>query len=376
MKKISILLSYLIKGKWKLFPPKPKKILIYDGMLNPFNNYFKKKDYNIYFRRGEELNIFLIFLCLIELKLTTKNYLRKYLFYSKPKIIITAIDNNHGFYSIANEYNITTMFVQNGIRTLWGDIFSQKKIANRRNKKKYKVDFMFVFNDTIAKKYSSFIQGKTIPIGSFKNNILKFKKVNKKKEILFISTHKAFRDKLKTGKINDSFFFKNDKKIINFLSKRASLKKIKFNVLGRGLDNDSEIEKNFFNANCNNKLNFIKNFRGRDTYSIVNQYEYVMTIDSTLGIENFTKSHKTGFFFNRPYKFPIYTRRFGDMEKLKRKGPNWTSSEETKEFKRVFDFIINSKEKSWKNLRKKYAKKSMEYDYLNKKFLSIINNII
>ena len=108
---------------------------------------------------------------------------------------------------------------------------------------------------------------------------------------------------------------------------------------------------------------------------IVEEFEYVMCIDSTLGIENFAKGNKTGFFFNRPYKFPITTRRLGGMENFPRKGLNWTTYNDEKEFQRVFNFVTNSKDKVWKGLKKKYASKAMKYDYSNKKFLKILKKV-
>ena len=56
---------------------------------------------------------------------------------------------------------------------------------------------MLVYNKEIGKKYSSFIEGKVVPVGSFKNNLLegKINKRQQKRELLFISTNKTSKMK-------------------------------------------------------------------------------------------------------------------------------------------------------------------------------------
>ena len=64
------------------------------------------------------------------------------------------------------------------------------------------------------------------------------------------------------------------------------------------------------------------------------------------------------------------------MENLKRKGPNWTTFNSNREFDRVFKFIINGKSHLWKNVYKKYAKRTLQYDRGNKIFFRILNRYL
>ena len=68
------LIIKLLKAKWRLLPPKRKKIVIFDGVQNPFSKYFKDSDYNIIYRRGEEINIFVLIKCLLEFNFKPLNY--------------------------------------------------------------------------------------------------------------------------------------------------------------------------------------------------------------------------------------------------------------------------------------------------------------
>ena len=373
-------IKIFFNSKWRFLPPKAKKILIYDGDNNPFNNYFSKKNLNIFYRRGEEINIFLVLRALINFKFTSDEYLHQFILFAKPKVIITAIDNYYKFYTLKKKFNIPTIFVQNGTRTMWEDIFANKKITNKKNKTYFEVDYMLVFNNLIGKKYGNFIKGKILPIGSFINNIKKksipFKR--KKNEILFLSTYKPkkLEKRDRSKKINNMLFYKNDvaaiKNIFNFSKKR----KIPFNVLGRRSGSESLIEENYFAKICDKKINFIPRFLKRKTYDIVDSYKYIVTIDSTLGIENLARGFRTAFLFNRPYKFPIYTRRYGGAENLPRTGPNWTTFNNDKEFDRVLNFLVSGKDTIWDKTHKNFTKKTMEFDPGNKKFLRIVKKLI
>lgn len=377
---MSIFYNYLklfLRSKWKFFPPPKKKILIFDPVINPFKKYFNFEDYNTLYRRGEEINLFIILVCFFQLKINSKNYYKNYIKFSKPKVIITAIDNLPSFYLLHKLTNVKTVFVQNGIRTMWGDIFSMKNITKKKKISSFIVDYMFVFNEHIAKKYKSFIVGKTVSIGSFRNNISKISKKRKKKEILWLSGYKPYdlNDKI-TGKFANNYFYKNDDVAIRLVYNLTKENNIKFNILGRCREEHRIQEENYFKKNCNKKINYIKYFLERDTYKIIDQYEYIMCIDSTLGKENLSRNGKSGFFFNRPYKYPISTRRYGGMEKTKRKGPYWTTYNNRKEFKRVFDFVIKSNDKTWNKARSKYNNNVITYDEGNQKFLNIMSKIL
>ena len=60
--------KYLIHSRWKICPPKERDVLIFDGIKNPFKEYFKKSSYNVLYRRGEEINLFILLICILKLK--------------------------------------------------------------------------------------------------------------------------------------------------------------------------------------------------------------------------------------------------------------------------------------------------------------------
>ena len=366
-------LKVFLQTKWIFNPPKKKDVLVFDGNNNPFEKYISKKKLGVLYSRGEKLNIFILIRCVLKNKFSVNGYFKEYIEYVNPKLIITFIDNSVKFYELKKMTKCKTAFIQNGLRSEVSDIFSKKMLKKIKNKD-LKVDHMFVFNKIIGKRYNSFIKGSFHEIGSFNNNSKKISRSKKKEEILLISTFRNY-DKSKTIDNNTTWgeFSKNDNTFIKYLITQAEKDNIKINVLGRYSlkNNKSEFEyfKYFFKKK---EFGFIDNYKGRDPYKLIDAYKYSFTIDSTLGIENLSRGGRTGFFCNRPNKYPFISRKFGWMEGFANKGPFWTYSDKESEFIRVYKNVIFKNLIYWKNIKKKYTSKIMPYDDKNKIFTNFI----
>ena len=124
-----------------------------------------------------------------------------------------------------------------------------------------------------------------------------------------------------------------------------------------------------------NNLPLIMHVYKRETYKLLDRFEYVFTIDSTLGLENLARGGRTGFIGNTPNTYPLSTRKFGWNENLPKNGKFWTSENSHKEFQRIFDFVTKGKKKEW---IKEFSaiKKIIKFDEKNKIFFNIINKIL
>ena len=378
MRIIQIIKLVLI-SKWKFLPPKNKKILIYDaGAYNPFHKYLKKYGYNLFFKRGEQINLFIILKCILQFNISFCNYFKNYLKFCKPNIIITGIDNDTFFYQISERFKIKTIALVNGNRTYWNDIFINKSINNKINKKNYFIDYLLTLDDSTLKIYDSFISGKKKAIGSFKNNLQKIKKIKKKKEILFISGfrgHHYYNDKTiyKTKKglsLSHKFFYQNDEKLIKWLSRKCELENLKLNILPKSnLFKDAHKDFLYYSKVLKNKkFNFL--YKNSNSYKILRKYKYIIAIELTLANESLSNSFRTGLIFNRPYIFPILSRAFNYNAGLKKKGAFWTCSNLTKEFDRVFDFVVYGEDKKWFTIFKKLKKRNIIVRNDNNTFFS------
>ena len=123
--------------------PGKAKVLIYDRCGSEvLLTYIDPKSVEILDVRGESLNLYVLFKCLLNWKFSLTNYIFQYLTCVKPSVALTFIDNDLSFYLLKNhQKDLTTVFVQNGLRGELGDVFGfLKKQTYFRNK--YKVDYM------------------------------------------------------------------------------------------------------------------------------------------------------------------------------------------------------------------------------------------
>ena len=371
----------ILKSKWEIYLPVNKKILVYDKLWSSLIlKFYKEDDIHILHCRGEKINLYIVFVCMMKGLFKASDYYEQYIKKIKPKIIITFIDNAPMFWKLRRLTNIKTTFIQFGVKSHFRDVFGNKNLISKKHN--YKVDLMFVFNPSIGKKYNSFIKGKYISIGSFRNNMIQITKNKKRKEICFISTFRNIEStKIISHDITQGYYDKNLSFFLNWLKKYCLKNNLKINIIGKNFgENGVQEEKYYERFFFQNKYKYFRSTnqykKGTSIYNLTDKYKYVFTIDSTLGIENLSRNGRTGFIGNMPNKYPLNTIKFGWNEKLKLNGPFWTSKNTYREFERVFDFVINGKESSWNKARKKLINNVMAYDYGNKVFKKEIEKIL
>lgn len=371
IKNIKIFFKYCFSAKWSFKPPAKKRYLIFDGHYNPFHHYINKKSMAILYRRGEEINFTIFLKCILKLKFKTIDYCKEYINQVSPKLILTAFDYYTIFYRLSKITGVKTLMLQKGKRGRSEGIIKNTKFYFPKNlKNEFHVDHMFLYNESVKKFYSNKIGGKVHLIGSFENNLKKLNFKLQKKEIVFISNYSSDEhDKNK----------KENEDIIAFeLFKLSKKNKIKFNILPRYRKNNFYLEKeiNFYKNKIKDQINFILN-KNESSYNLISNYKYVFSTYSTLAVEFFSKGGRTGFLMFKSKKNPVTKYRFGDFENLKLIGNFWTSFYKLniKEITRVFNFVVKSKKKNWLQQVKFYQRKIMCFDYKNRTFLKILNEI-
>jgi surface carbohydrate biosynthesis protein len=365
------------------FRPSSKEILIYDNQGSKYiGRYLKKNSYEILHTRKEKFSILIILKCLLKLKFTTVEYVREYIKFVRPKLIISYIDNNPSFYNLKNISSARTLFIQNSNRSSFNDIFfdtfdSKMNLLNEIKEKKFYVDYMLMWNNKIGKLYNKFIKGETISIGSFRNNFLIKKKLPlKNKIILFISNFKNMNksDKIKgIGEYKN--FIKNEKKLLRLIRDYCVINNLQIHVLGKYLNNPNT-EKKYFNKffSCVNNYKFIPATYSRETYSIALKYHIIVAIESSLGHEMLAQKRRVAFFSTHEDTYPMNTLYFDWLGKRKKSGPFWTNKLTKNNIKNVLDFLIRSTDAQWIEKLNKYKSNLMNIDKNNRTFVQIIKN--
>ena len=357
-------LVYFLKSKWVFKKPDRKKVLIYDGVGSElFLKYVYRSDCEIYYNRGESVNLYVLFYSIYKNGIyNLKKYYKKSFFnFVKPKIVITFIDNNPAFYKLKKEFpKIIFLSIQNGVRNKQDFIDIQKK-----NETNLVSDYILTFSESYSQKYAKFIKAKFISIGSFKLNLLNLD-CNEKKDILFISKHKY-----------PGVPF-NEHKIIDFLIKYCKEKKINLDICFK-IDLRKTFEKIF--KSQYKKINFKFSKTKNYNYHLLKDYKLIFFTDSTLGYEALAIGKKAvscsyGSMKNKEWirknNIPRPLTKFGHPEKFKNKGFFWTNYFDKSELKKILNRTFQMSNKIWRKKNKKIVDKIMSYDAGNKNFVNIL----
>ena len=358
----------LLKSKF-YFKPLKKNILIYDQIGEKYiNTYLNKEAYEILYVRKEKFSLLIMLICLVKLKFSLTEYIEEFIKYLRPKLIITFIDNNFNYYKLKINTTIKKIFIQNGLRTAYKDIFyythdKDLNIKNNLKNKKFNVDYMFVWNNDIAKLYKDFIHGKCLSIGSFQNNITR--KINNfnNKKILFVSNYKKDYD------IN---YVKNEKKLLLNLRNYCLKNKIELDILGKNIIFFRE-EKNYFSKILTSShFEFIPASSNRKTYELASKYKIIATIESSIGYEMLARNKKVAFFNTHENIYPINTLYFGWPKKKSSSGIFWTNKFHIMEIKRILDYLLKVNDQEWNKVVQLHSKNIINFDKSNKKFVQIL----
>lgn len=381
-------LKIIIYSKIQLLPPKKNNVLIFDKVgSNLITILLKKLDKrikpSILSVRGEEINIFILLNCLFYLNISKKSYLSQNIKYINPKIIITFIDNNLYFHQLSKFYpNIKFIFIQNGWRSYYHDIF--EKFKNMKNPKlQNKVDTMLVFGNSIGELYNKYVKGDIHVIGSIKNNltpIKKNKKQNKKKIIIYVSQWMDGKVKIKNRIYdNQSYSYPCDNFVIPILNKFALKENYNFYILTRSqLKSKTEIEEmEYYKENFGNELEFFDRSKYKNSYEIIDNIDIITGIDSTLLYESLSRNLKTAFFSIRSNLLNLHGYEFGWPDKYSNKGEFWTNIANQEYIYKILYFLHNSKlDKLITLYKERDSKQLMVYDEANSNLFKILKRLI
>ena len=356
--KIIKILNFIIKSKKTLYPPKKNEILIFDKVgANSLYEIFEDlliSRTSIMSIRGEELNLYVLLITLFKLKFNRKHYIYSYIKIVNPKILITYIDNNPLFYELKTSNDeFKTIFFQNGWRSFDCDVF--EKISQIQNSKtKFYVDYMFVFGEAIKNKYSDFIKGNIVSIGSIRNNFYINKNFKKENRIVYISQwieSEFFIDNRKYD--NKLYSYPCDKLIIPELIKFGEKNNLSVYILTRSKYKskyeDEEIK--YFKKEFGNNLNFFEKDKFKSSYQIIDSCKFVTGVDSTLLYESILRNNKTCIFSVRGEILGLKGFNFGWPHKYSQYGEFWTNIPESNKIKNI---LIDMQNKSEKKLQELY----------------------
>ncbi len=376
----------IVKTFWKIVSsriifskPKKAKTVVW-GVPKYAKEILKQKKFNlkkIEFIEiwGESYNFYILLRCFSKLKFSLLDYSNEYIAYVNPKIIISFLDNYRTFYKIKKNVSQKKIIIQNSWRCNEFRFF-EKNVENSYGK----VDYIFVQNVNIKKKYQEISGSKVITIGSFLSNTIQIKNTRKKIDVLYIST---FRDiEKKDLVINKNIYLKDyinsEAKLVKNIHDICKLNKKILHILPSQKIGSQQKENKYYQKILGNKKTWKiikrKNFNYKFPYKIVDTAKIVIGIDSTLLYEAFGRGIKTIFCDIRPKnEFLKKTRHFAWPKKYSKQGFFWLSKNDPKIINNVFLNVWKIKNKKWKSIINKYKQSLMFYDKNNSQLIKTIN---
>ncbi len=364
------ILIILFKTKFVFTRPTKKKFLFIDFthceiIIKKFK--LKEKDFNILFSRLEKINIPILIKSILKnnLNVNFANYCYEYLKITKPKKVITFIDNNILFYKLKKKFPSTKFIsVQNGHRTQYRDFFS---ILEKNKHLNLECDKIFIANLGFGKMIKKFIKCEVVPLGFFKNNFVKLKKQKTlKKSLLFLS---QFRE----NQTQEDFFLV-EKKLLKFLADFCLKNKLNLYILGCS-ENFIKEKKYYQSILMNYKYNFQKKLKYPLNYKLVDKFNIIVFVDSTLGYESISRGKKVAAFSSRKKTVKGGLEKFGWPNKFKDIGFFHCSNEFKKiEAEKIMTNVININQNKWNKFVRPKLKSISIYNYNNKPLFREFNN--
>ena len=383
-----------IKSAYQLFVKPPKvwrppvvcDILIYDAAgLDIILPYLRSYSFSVLHARGESINGYVLLFSIFSKRFFEGRgwlaYSEVFIKFSRPKLVITFIDNSEYFYSFSRSCNVRTLFIQNGLRTKYGDIFQFSEEVSRKN---YRVDYMLLFGENISNEYKKIISGEVLIIGSLKNNFFRPTSLLERHSIRFVSQWRPESDRgchfSLVGEGNKNFghheFYRSEKFLLPLLKRWCEFHGKSLEVIGCN-NALSGYEKGFFDSILGSESYL---FRAADSflgsYSLADSAEMVVFIDSTLGYECLARGKRAACFSTRGEDIANSELGFGWPGAFPDRGPFWTNSKNPIYVTCILDYVDSVSDQEWSEQLCVHFKGIMDFDPGNKRFSDQLSRIM
>jgi surface carbohydrate biosynthesis protein len=335
--------------------PRESEVLIYDAAgQNILLEYLQSWKPEVLHVRGEQINVRVLFASLFNRGKKSDAYVDCFIKKVRPRLIVTYIDNNFGFYLLARKHqNAKTLFMQNGIRSYYADIFETLG-CSKPSEDDVKVDYMLTFGRRIGAEYARYISGNVVPIGSLKNNLVPKRHTKKADTIAFISQYRDTKGLSMGDKFYsfEAFFEQADRLVLLFLAKYAKKNgKELFIVPCSGHDNGNDLkekEQEYYRQILGQACIFSEMRWHGNSYDSIDTAEVVVSIDSTLGYESAARGNKTAMFAIRTQLLGVVALNYGWPGVYPDDGPFWTNCPDPVVFERILDHLFAVTEEQWR----------------------------
>jgi len=340
--------------------PHQSEILIFDACGQEILlEYVRVWNPEVLHLRNESLNVPVMLASLFRPGRKSDAYIDCFIEKVSPKLVVTMIDNNSTFYNISGRHSsVKTMFIQNGCRGYYADIFEVLNSTPSATLNTMMVDYIMPFSSTVCAEFSRYIKGDVVPIGSFKNNHLPITDVRQNDVVAYASQWRK-NGFFMSGKFytHKSFFRQTDQPVIQLLAKYAREKDKRLMVIlcnhKSALNRASE--KAYFRELAGDDVTFFESVEAYSSYQALDVAGVVVGVDTTLVYEAIARGTKAAIFSIRSDLLGLKGFTYGWPGEYLDDGPFWTNHANLENFERIMDHLFEIDDEQWQTELAKYS---------------------
>jgi surface carbohydrate biosynthesis protein len=345
---------YVLYARWQIRLPRQSQILIFDGtnsdlllpLLRPWNP-------EVLYLRGEVLNLYCLARSVCRWGMLRDAYIDSYVEAVRPELVITLFDNDMRFYALSTRHpTIKTLFIQNGWRSYYADIFERLDQISIEQRKLFHVDYMLVFNRRIGDEYARYISGKIVTVGSIKNNVIRRSNMCRPEVLAFISQYNEGGIVLDGRSISHNDFFKKpDAIVLGALLTYARANEKHLVIIPRYQHNqrpERKREEAYYREMIDGTVEFLETNAENPSYAGVDMVGVSVAIDTTLGYESLARGNRTAIFSVRGKICGLKGYSFGWPLNVPETGFFWTNRADVIIFTQILDRLYSVTNEAWK----------------------------
>lgn len=346
-------LSMMLRAEKTWHLPRRSDVLLFDACnQHLLEEYLAPWQPEVLHVRGEAFNVPVLLRSLGRPGRRTETYIDAYIAAVKPRLIVTFIDNAETFLALKSRHpGITTMFVQNGWRGHYADIFDTLDGMDPERRRRLHVDRMLTFGSVIGAHYRRYVGGNSVAIGCLKNNMIPRVQPTHRDLMVFLSQWLPDGLPMAGKFVTQETFFGGDKLILEVCGNYADQHGKRFEVVPRTRRADPlrSQEAAFFSRLLGSKFRFLEPEGSFPSYSAIDMAEVVIAVDTTLGYEALARGKRTAMFSVRGHALELDGLTFGWPGDFADEGPFWTNRPDPDTYTRILDHLFTVTDAQWRS---------------------------
>jgi surface carbohydrate biosynthesis protein len=349
---------------------------------------------------GEYINLRVLVHSLITLRFGRWGYYRTFVELTEAQLILVWHDTNVESYLLREHISTPVACIQNGLRHDWApdrgaSLFDQ---LERYREQFPAIDRYFVFGEPTHLRFRRHLKTEYVSSGSFRLNEYSHTRVTSRtprgaalQRVGFIVSFPNSSD-IPSGSVagNSAVFGSINKVPISYANWFATesllgqallavceSRSLQLSIIGKRSERDP-IEKDFFSTVPGmTGVEVLAHDKGFG-YEACEPFDYLFTVDSTLGYEMLALGHKVGFVSNRFRIAGIDSDEmtFAHPLDVGKDGPIWTSATTTEGISEFIHRFLSLSDVEWQSIRTTLVPRLMALDPGNTKLRAYIDQVL